>query len=96
MITNLSAGDYYLTLTDSDNCYRIYPFVLVDGNEVIVDVLNTNDAKCSYSSDGIVEVNHYGGDNTTFALILDETLNTVSNLDITNTLSAGIYCLCRR
>ena len=91
LITNLSAGDYSLTLTDSDNCYRIYPFVLTDGNEVIVNVLNTNDVKCSYSADGIVEVAHNGGDNTTFAVILDETLNTVSNLDITNTLSAGNY-----
>lgn len=91
LITNLSAGDYSLTLTDSDNCYRIYPFVLTHGNEVIVDVLNTDDANCSYSSDGIVEVAHFGGDNTTFAVILDETLNTVSNLDITTSLSAGNY-----
>ena len=90
-ISNLSAGDYSLTLTDFENCYRIYPFVLNEGDEVIVDVLGTTDAKCSYSADGIVEVSHSGGDNTTFAVIVDDALNTVSNLDLTNTLIAGNY-----
>ena len=90
-ISNLSAGDYSLTLTDFENCYRIYPFVLEEGSEVLVDVLSTTDAKCSYSADGIVEVAHSGGDNSTFAVVLDNALNLVSNLDITNTLNAGNY-----
>ena len=90
-ISNLSAGYYSLTLTDFENCYRIYQFILNEGDEVIVDVLCTTDAKCSYSADGIVEVSHSGGDNTTFAVIVDNALNTVSNLDLTNTLIAGNY-----
>ena len=69
----------------------IYPFILNEGDEVIVDVLGTTDAKCSYSADGIVEVSHSGGDNTTFAVIVDNALNTVSNLDLTNNLIAGNY-----
>ena len=87
----LSAGNYSLTLTDFDNCYRIYPFVLVEGNEIDVNVLSTTDANCSYSADGIVEVDHSGGDNTTFAVIVDAASNTVSNSDLTSTLASGIY-----
>ena len=90
-ITNLSAGNYSLTLTDFENCYRIYPFVLVEGNEIDINVLSTVDANCSYSADGVVEVEHSGGNNTTFAVIVNAASITVSNLDVTSTLSSGNY-----
>ena len=90
-ITNLSAGNYSLTLTDFENCYRIYPFVLVEGNEIDINVLSTIDANCSYSADGVVEVEHSGGNNTTFAVIVNAASITVSNLDVTSTLSSGNY-----
>jgi len=90
-ITNLSAGNYSLTLTDFENCYRIYPFVLVEGNEIDINVLSTVDANCSYSADGVVEVEHSGGNNTTFAVIVNAASITVSNLDETSTLSSGNY-----
>ena len=41
-------------------------------------------------SNGIVGI-PFGGDNTTFAVIVDIALNTVSNLDLTTTLIAGNY-----
>ena len=90
-ITNLNAGEYTLTLTDFENCYRIYPFILEEGDEVLIDVLSTTDAKCSYSADGVVEISHSGGNNTSVGIILDGTLNQVSNTDITTTLIAGNY-----
>lgn len=90
-ISNIVSGDYSLTLTDFENCYRIYPFTIEEGNEVIVDVISITDAKCSYSADGIVEVTHSGGNNTTFAVIIDDAFNVLSNLDITSTLTAGNY-----
>ena len=90
-ISNLSAGSYYLTLTDSENCYRIYPFELSDGNEIIVNIVATEDALCSNSANGTVEVTHSGGNNTTFSVILDDASSVVSNADFTNTLIAGNY-----
>ena len=90
-ISNLSSGNYTLTLTDSENCYRIYPFELLDGNEIIINIASISDANCFNSSDGIVEVIHSGGNNTTFPVVLDEDLNIVSNLDNTSTLSSGDY-----
>ena len=90
-ITNLNAGEYTLTLTDFENCYRIYPFILEEGDEVLIDVLSTTDAKCSYSADGVVEISHSGGNNTSVGIILDGTLNQVRNTDITTTLIAGNY-----
>lgn len=90
-ISNLTVGDYTLTLTDFDNCYRIYPFTLIEGNEVLVNVLSTTDAKCFYSADGIVEISHTGGNNTSVGIITDNASNQLSNTDITNTLSSGNY-----
>ena len=90
-ITNLSAGNYSLTLTDFENCYRIYPFVLTQGNEIDINVLSTVDANCSYSTDGVVEVEHSGGNNTTFAVIVNAASITVSNSDLTSNLSSGNY-----
>ena len=90
-ISNLSAGDYSLTLTDFENCYKIYPFSLVEGDEVLIDIVSTTDAKCFYSADGIVEISHSGGNNTTVGIITDEAFNILSNTDITNTLGSGNY-----
>jgi gliding motility-associated-like protein len=90
-ISNLNSGEYTLTLTDFENCYRIYPFTLDEGDEVLIDVLSTTDANCSYSADGVVEIAHSGGNNTSVGIILDEILNLVSNSDVTSTLVAGNY-----
>ena len=39
----------------------------------------------------VLSKDHSGGDNTTFALIVDAASNTVSNSDLTSTLASGIY-----
>lgn len=90
-ITNLAAGNYSLTLTDFDNCYKIYPIEISEGDELLISIVDTLDAKCTYSADGELTVSHSGGTGNTTAIVLDAFSNQVSNLDFTNTLTTGDY-----
>lgn len=90
-ITNLEAGNYTLTLSDFENCYKIYPIDITEGDELFISIDDTLDAKCTYSADGELTVSHNGGTGNTMAIVLDALNNQVSNLDFTNTLTAGNY-----
>ncbi len=90
-INNLEAGNYTLTLTDFENCYKIYPIDITEGDEVLITINDTVDAKCTYSADGELSVTHSGGTGNTTVIVLDALNNQVSNLDFTNTLTTGDY-----
>ncbi|MDA0737149.1 MAG: gliding motility-associated C-terminal domain-containing protein [Bacteroidetes bacterium] len=90
-ISNLAAGSYTLTLTDDENCYKVYPFELFEGNEILFSLDSIADASCVYSADGTAIVAHSGGTGNTSTVILDVLNNQVSNLDLTTNLLVGNY-----
>lgn len=90
-ISNLMAGQYTLTLTDDDNCYKVYPFDLSQGSALTFNIDTTIDANCVYSADGIVSLSHSGGTGTTTAFIFDDNNTFVSNSSNFSSLTVGDY-----
>lgn len=89
-ITNLEQGDYVLTLTDDENCYRNFPFTINEATQV-VSASNANPASCFNSNNGSISIIHFGGTGTTTAYLLNSTQNLISNNNQTNGLNAETY-----
>ncbi|MEJ6734663.1 MAG: gliding motility-associated C-terminal domain-containing protein [Flavobacteriales bacterium] len=89
-ITNIEQGDYILTLTDDQNCYKDFTFTIDQPNQVIA-ASNSIPASCFNSNNGSINIIHFGGTGTTSANLLDNTLSLISNNNLTNGLNAGTY-----
>jgi gliding motility-associated-like protein len=89
-ITNIEQGDYTLTLTDDETCYKNFPFTIDEPNQVIA-ASNTTPASCFDSNDGLITTIHFGGTGATTASLLSSTQVLISNNDLTNGLSPGTY-----
>lgn len=60
LLTNLSAGTYYLTITDADRCDKRDTIVVTQPDELLANVSVTNPS-CPGSRDGLASVQMSGG-----------------------------------
>ena len=84
-ITNLSAGDYTVTVTDTNGCIGIFTTTISEESQIIATTSHSNET-CVGSSDGHVAVSTSGGlGQMTYAW------SNGATTDVVNNLSAGTY-----
>jgi gliding motility-associated-like protein len=93
LATNLSAGNYMLTVTDGAGCIDSVPFVINEPNPIIINVLNTDDNPCNGGQAGVIQVQATGGPNNT---VFNYSWNTLggpsfASTPTVNNLAADIY-----
>ena len=89
-ISNIEQGEYSLTMTDDENCYREFTFTINEPTQVVA-ASNATPASCFDVNNGSISTIHFGGTGTTTASLLNSNLNLISNNDLTNGLSQGSY-----
>ena len=89
-INNLGQGDYVLTLTDDESCYKYFNFTVNQPSQVVA-ASNSFPASCFDSNDGSISTVHLGGTGTTTAYLLNGMQNLISNTNTTNGLGGGTY-----
>ncbi|MFT4664171.1 MAG: hypothetical protein ACI8YQ_001850 [Polaribacter sp.] len=60
---NLTAGEYILTITDSNNCEHIEPISISEALPITLDI-EVNDVNCTDGTDGNIILTTYGGTGT--------------------------------
>lgn len=86
---NLSAGNYSLVISDSNNCTLDTNFVIEEPEEVRIDSIFTTDITCFGYNNGKIEVFASGGDSI-FRYSVDSGLTYQSNLAF-DSLAPGFY-----
>ena len=95
-ISNLVAGRYFCTITDSNNCVNTTSFSLTNPTEITVSQTNTN-VLCYGDTNGVTVLNISGGDGNYTLNAFGQTLpllgsNTVSSAQFfPNGIPAGTY-----
>ena len=97
-ITNLTAGTYSLTLTDSNNCFTNYTVDILDKSSGNINIIKTDSIKCFGENTGqiIAEISN-GNPNYTFTWITNnDTIKTnsdITGIDTLNNIYSGNYIL---
>jgi gliding motility-associated-like protein len=86
--SNLLAGTYTLTVTDSNSCIKRRTFVVPNANDPAIILDSIANAKCYNSSDGGIYISISGG-LTPFSYLWS---NSDTNQDLTN-VPAGVYTI---
>ena len=89
-INSLEYGEYFLTLTDDENCYRNFSFD-IDQPTQVTSASSVFPTNCFNSNDGTISTVHSGGTGTTLPYLLNNNLTLISNANSTNNLSSGTY-----
>lgn len=84
--TNLSAGNYSVTVHDGNNCSAVNSFTLQNTTALLVNS-QKNDPLCFGSNNGSISLLVSGGDGN-YSFIWS---NNVSNSSLASNLSAGLY-----
>jgi len=80
-INTLSAGDYYLTLTDANGCVVLDTFAVAEPDSVLSTTISTQAALCNGGSDGSATIVALGGTaGYSFLWSNNETAATANNL----------------
>lgn len=87
--TGLSAGTYYVTITDANNCTVVDSIVVVEPTLVVPSVAAQNDAACFGYNDGDATVFGSGGIGP-YSYLWDTLANSQTTAQATG-LSAGTY-----
>ncbi|GAB3954033.1 hypothetical protein GCM10028805_38780 [Spirosoma harenae] len=82
----LPAGQYMLTVTDSNEVSRSFPYSLIEPQKVTTSVVSTKDLLCSGDKNGVIELSATGGNGGYTA----SWSNSSKGLKISN-LPAGTY-----
>jgi len=86
-ISNLNAGDYYLTVTDSNSCSKVFRETISEPEKLFINISSNSPVKCYGESNGSVILSGYGGVSP-YLFSLNgtdwQTLNTYSNLKADN------------
>ncbi|SDR91170.1 gliding motility-associated C-terminal domain-containing protein [Formosa sp. Hel1_31_208] len=86
--TNLSAGTYTITITDAENCSRVFPIVIEEAPLFLIDPVVTQ-MSCSGENDASIILNFVGGiDPVTVVWNDDPTAGTERN-----NLAPGTYAV---
>jgi gliding motility-associated-like protein len=84
--TNLSAATYTITITDAENCFRVFPIVIDEAPVFLIDPIVTQ-MSCSGENDASIALNFDGGiDPVTLVWDDDATAGTERN-----NLAPGTY-----
>lgn len=86
-VNNLTAGNYYVTITDGSNCQRVDTFTITQPDAIAVQI-TTNSANCNGEASGIANATATGG-NSGYVFNWS---NTTSGNSVSN-LAAGNYAL---
>ena len=89
-VTNLNAGDYLLTITDSKNCPFSTTITVTEPLELIasVDTSKTDSVSCARYADGKITIKFSGGNPGGYAF---EWSPNVSTREVAENLPAGSY-----
>ena len=85
-LLNIPAGNYSLSIEDSQNCSLGQIITLNDKTPIKIDIVNLVTPTCSYSSDGSLQINASGG-NGSFKFNWDNEATTAA----INKLQGGTY-----
>ena len=86
--TNIKAGNYTVTVTDSRNCTESVVISLSDANGPIVSLDSVKEPSCNGLSDGIIYVSTIGG-SSPYTYLWDDQFNQTSSTVIN--LTSGNY-----
>ena len=92
-ISNLSAGNYALTITDVNNCVVTDGIAVVEPSELLYSVLSTTPSTCLGACDGLIELDITGGVYPYDALVTDNNTGLTA-LYPYDSLSSSISGLC--
>ena len=84
---NIAAGEYFVTVTDSFNCTKTQNFVLSQPDSLVI-LVDIQEATCSSSNDGSIEITVSGG-SLPYQYLWSNSENTSSIYDLYN----GVYDL---
>ena len=91
-ISNLTAGSYYLTVTDVNNCIKTDTFFVSQPNTILVSLQSVINPICNDSCTGSIDINVSGG-NSNYSFSWSGPNNFISlDEDISN-LCSGLYIL---
>ena len=91
-ISNLTAGSYYLTVTDANNCIKTDTFFVSQPNTILVSLQSVINPICNDSCTGSIDINVSGG-NSNYSFSWSGPNNFISlDEDISN-LCSGLYIL---
>jgi len=90
--TGLSAGSYYVEVTDSSNCIQTSnTLIIVNPDEIVIDSTSVTEITCNDYDNGIISVFASGGTGSLhYTLFPDGTLTQTDNGTFTN-LAPGTY-----
>lgn len=88
--TNLNAGDYLLTITDSKNCIFATTVTVVEPEKLLasVDTVNTDSVSCFGYTDGKITIKYSGGNAGGYAFAWSPNVSTSA---VAENLAAGSY-----
>ncbi|HNQ68923.1 MAG TPA: T9SS type A sorting domain-containing protein [Bacteroidales bacterium] len=85
-IDNLVAGEYHITVTDSNNCTAENHIIITEPDEIVINTVSITDANCYGDSNGSIDIEVTGGSGS-YTYLWSETSETQ---DIDN-IPAGTY-----
>ncbi|MFN8415256.1 MAG: gliding motility-associated C-terminal domain-containing protein [Cytophagaceae bacterium] len=85
--TNLTAGNYTITITDANGCNIGYPFTITEPNPIVFTAVVTRPATCQ-DPDGIVEFISVTGGNPGYVYSLDDGNNYFASTIFNNLVAA--------
>ncbi len=86
-ITNLAAGDYFVTITDANNCIQVDSFTITEPAAINVQV-TANNANCYGQNNGTASANASGGNGGYNYVWFDNTTGSIKN-----NLAVGNYAV---
>jgi surface protein len=86
---DLAAGNYYLLITDANNCQKTDTFQIIEPNEISIANVIVNDITCFGENDGSIELQLSGGTGNLNTSWTDVQNNITDSFD----LAAGNYYL---
>ena len=92
-VNGLAPGDYYVVVTDAQNCTSTSACVTINDQIQLTSMVNTQNSSCFGICDGMIDVVANGGNGTYFYQWLDNAQNPIAGQtnDTINNLCQGTY-----
>ncbi len=95
ILTNLSPGDYSVTITDNNNCEYTNTYTITEPSQLLLSYSTSTNISCNGGGDGVIVVEVIGG-TPPYSFILnsvDQTPQINGNLYTFTNLTAGTYVI---